>query len=62
MNIYNSKGGPTSGGLTHELNKWIEYNNRSYHHSALVYKSPAQVEAEFYSQNRAENSSLIGKK
>jgi len=31
-----------------ELNKWIEYYNRNYLHSALGYRTPIQEEEEYY--------------
>jgi len=40
--------------LGHELDKWVNYYNQSYLHSALGYKSPAQKEAEFYSKNNSK--------
>ena len=39
--------------LNHELNKWVEYYNRSYLHSAHGYRTPIQVEEEYY---RNQNS------
>jgi len=33
--------------VTQELHKWVQYYNRSYLHSALGYKTPAQIEAEY---------------
>ena len=37
--------------LSLALNKWVEYYNRSYLHSAYGYHSPEEKEAEFYSKN-----------
>jgi putative transposase len=37
--------------LSQELNKWIEYYNRSYLHSALGYSSPIQAEEKCYSNH-----------
>ena len=34
--------------LSKELDKWVEYYNRSYLHSALGYHTPIQAEVEFY--------------
>lgn len=34
--------------LSLELDKWIQYYNASYLHSALGYKTPAQAEEEYY--------------
>jgi len=34
--------------LSLELDKWIEYYNRNYLHSALGYRTPMQAEAEYY--------------
>jgi len=42
--------------LSHELNKWVDYYNRSYLHSALEYKTPAQAETEYY-KNKSSNKS-----
>ena len=41
--------------LSLELNKWVEYYNRSYLHSAHGYRTPVQVEEEYY---RNHNSHL----
>ncbi len=41
--------------LSLELNKWVEYYNRSYLHSAHGYRTPVQVEEEYY---RNQNSHL----
>jgi len=35
-------------GLSLELNKWVEYYNRKYLHSAHSYRTPVQVEEEYY--------------
>ncbi len=32
----------------YELDKWVQYYNRSYLHSALGYRTPVQVEEEYY--------------
>jgi putative transposase len=37
--------------LSQELNKWIEYYNRSYLHSALGYSPPIQAEEKCYSNH-----------
>jgi putative transposase len=34
--------------LSIELNKWIEYYNNSYLHSAHGYRTPIQAEEEYY--------------
>jgi transposase InsO family protein len=34
--------------LSRELDKWVEYYNRNYLHSALGYRTPVQVEVEYY--------------
>ncbi len=34
--------------LSHELDKWIKYYNTSYLHSALGYRTPIQLEEEYY--------------
>ncbi len=34
--------------LSHELNKWVEYYNTSYLHSAHGYRTPVQVQEEYY--------------
>jgi putative transposase len=34
--------------LGHELDKWVQYYNRSYLHSALGYRTPIQVEHLYY--------------
>jgi len=34
--------------LSLELDKWVEYYNRSYLHSALGYRTPIQAEEEYY--------------
>ena len=42
--------------LTQELDKWIDYYNSSYLHSSLGYKTPVQVEAEYYENKASHNS------
>jgi len=42
--------------LSRELDKWVEYYNKSYLHSALGYKTPVQTEAEFYSRNNSKKT------
>ena len=37
-----------------ELDKWVDYYNRNYLHSAHGYKTPVQAEVEFY-KNTDEN-------
>jgi len=39
-----------------ELNKWVEYYNRSYLHSALGYRTPTQTEAEYYRNKTSHKS------
>ena len=34
--------------LSRELDKWVEYYNRNYLHSALGYRTPARAEEEYY--------------
>jgi putative transposase len=34
--------------LNPELDKWVDYYNRNYLHSAHVYRTPFQVEGEYY--------------
>jgi len=34
--------------LSIELDRWVEYYNKNYLHSAHVYRTPIQVEVEFY--------------
>ena len=34
--------------ISPELDKWVEYYNRSYLHSALGYRTPIQAEVEYY--------------
>jgi len=40
--------------LSKALDKWVEYYNRSYLHSALGYHTPIQAEVEYYN-NTDEN-------
>jgi len=40
--------------LCGELDKWVDYFNRNYLHSALGYRTPAQAEVEYY-KNTGEN-------
>jgi len=42
--------------LSLELERWVEYYNKSYLHSALVYKTPAQAEAEYYGHHASQLS------
>jgi len=39
-----------------ELDKWVQYYNRSYLHSALGYRTPAQVENEFYQNKNSDKN------
>jgi len=34
--------------LSHELDKWVEYYNQCYLHSALGYRTPIQTEEDYY--------------
>jgi len=43
--------------LTEALNKWVEYYNNHYLHSALGYKSPNQFEEEY--RNRQTTPILV---
>jgi len=38
-------------GLSLELNKWVEYYNKNYLHSAHGYSTPIQAEVEYYSNH-----------
>jgi len=40
--------------IGHELDKWVDYYNRSYLHSALGYRSPVQTEGEYYSNHKSQ--------
>jgi len=42
--------------LSLELERWVEYYNKSYLHSALGYKTPSQKEAEYYSKNNSNKT------
>lgn len=43
--------------LSHELDKWVEYYNRKYLHSAHGYRTPLQAEGEYYRiHNSHENA------
>jgi len=42
--------------LSLELDKWVNYYNKSYLHSALGYKSPSRKEAEFYSKEKQQKT------
>ena len=42
--------------LSLELDKWVKYYNRNYLHSALRYRTPAQKEAEFYSNSKSQKN------
>jgi transposase InsO family protein len=37
-----------------ELDKWIDYYNRSYLHSSLGYSTPAQAEEEYFRKHASE--------
>ena len=40
--------------LGHELGKWVEYYNRNYLHSAHGYRTPIQVEEEYFRKQASE--------
>ncbi len=40
--------------LSLELDKWVQYYNRNYLHSALGYHTPIKAEVEYH-KNRDEN-------
>ena len=40
--------------LSLELDKWVEYYNRSYLHSAHGYRTPIQVEEEYFRKYTSE--------
>ncbi len=40
--------------LSQELDKWVEYYNRIYLHSALAYRTPVQVEEEYFRKYTSE--------
>jgi putative transposase len=42
--------------LSYELDKWIQYYNRSYLHSALGYKTPIHAEEEYYSNHASHKN------
>ncbi len=42
--------------LSLELDKWVEYYNKNYLHSALEYKTPAQVEAEYCKNKKSHKN------
>jgi len=42
--------------LSLELDKWVEYYNRNYLHSAHGYRTPAQAEAQYYKNNISHKS------
>jgi len=44
--------------LNHELEKWVEYYNRSYLHSALGYRTPIQAEVEYYNSHNSHKSAV----
>lgn len=46
--------------LSLEPDKWIEYYNKNYLHSALSYKSPVQAEAEYYKNKSTQECYLTG--
>jgi transposase InsO family protein len=42
--------------LSKELDKWVEYYNRNYLHSAHGYRTPVQAEAEYYKNNNSHKN------
>ena len=42
------------GEIRKELNKWVQYYNRSYLHSALGYRTPVEVEEEYFRKHASE--------
>ena len=42
--------------LSLELDKWVEYYNQNYLHSALGYKTPLQKYVEFYSKDNTKKT------
>jgi len=42
------------GEIRKELNKWVQYYNRSYLHSALRYSTPVEVEEEYFRKYASE--------
>jgi len=42
--------------LSLELNKWVEYYNRSYLHSALGYRTPIQAEEDYYKNHTSHKN------
>ena len=40
--------------VSKELDKWVQYYNRNYLHSAHGYRTPAQVEEEYYSNHDSQ--------
>jgi len=39
--------------ISEELDTWVEYYNRSYLHSTLGYRTPVQVEEEYYNNHNS---------
>ncbi len=44
------------GELSQELNKWVDYYNINYLHSAHGYRTPIQAEEEYYSNHASHKS------
>jgi transposase InsO family protein len=42
--------------MTRELNKWVNYYNRIYIYSTLGYRTPAQVEQEYYRNHASQKT------
>ena len=40
--------------LSHQLDKWVQYYNRSYLHSAHGYRTPIQAEEAYYRKHASE--------
>jgi transposase InsO family protein len=44
--------------LRKELDKWVQYYNRSYLHSSHRYRTPIQAEAEYYKKSNTHESAV----
>jgi len=44
------------GELGKELDKWVDYYNINYLHSALGYRTPVQVEEEYYKNHTSHKN------
>jgi putative transposase len=45
--------------LSNELDKWVEYYNRNYLHSAHGYRTPIQVEEGYFRMTFSQNQDLF---